>query len=89
MSKLNPEVPDQLIGEDTILVEEFQKQLPELLYQNLVENVGQELFPVQISMLEVLQKTNGDILCKYFFSFNFDSGSKNNFVLNISFVSSN
>lgn len=67
MSKLNPEVPDQLIGEDTILIEEFQKQLPELLYQNLVENVGQELFPVQISMLEVLQKTNGDILCKYFF----------------------
>lgn len=66
MSRPNAEAPDQLIGEDTVLVEEFQNQIPDILYQNLIENVGQELFPVQVSMLEVLQKTNGDILCKYF-----------------------
>jgi hypothetical protein len=57
---------DEVIGTNSIPLEDYENVLHETLYQNIIDNFGNMLFPVQGSVLNFMNRTShGDLLCKY------------------------
>jgi hypothetical protein len=57
---------DEVVGSETAPLEEYEAYFPKSLYANIASGYGSELFPVQVSVIDILKRTSrGDILCKY------------------------